>query len=47
MVIVARTTPRSEADRAIDGISLIVVDMADPGIEVSPIAKHVVTYSKS
>jgi acyl-CoA dehydrogenase len=47
MVIVTRTTPQSEVDRAIDGISLFVVDMDDPGIEISPIAKHAMNYSKS
>ena len=47
MVLVTRTTPREEADRSTDGISLVVVDMDDPGIEVSPIEKHAINYSNS
>ena len=47
MILVTRTTPREEVDRGVDGISLFVVDMDDPGIEVSPIPKHGINYSKS
>ncbi len=47
MIIVTRTTPLSEVDRGTDGISLFVVDMDDPNIDVSPIPKHAINYSKS
>lgn len=47
MILVTRTTPREEVDRGTDGISLFIVDMDDPGIEVSPIPKHGINYSKS
>ncbi|ELY98454.1 acyl-CoA dehydrogenase family protein [Natrialba asiatica] len=47
MIIVTRTTPRDEVDRGTDGISLFVVDMNDPNIDVSPIEKHGINYSKS
>ncbi|ELY81969.1 acyl-CoA dehydrogenase family protein [Natrinema gari] len=47
MIIVTRTTPLEEVDRGTDGISLFIVDMDAPGIDVSPIAKHGINYSKS
>jgi acyl-CoA dehydrogenase len=47
MILVSRTTPKSEADRATDGISLFILDMDTPGIDVSPIEKHGINYSKS
>ncbi|MFB6178785.1 MAG: acyl-CoA dehydrogenase family protein [Halorientalis sp.] len=47
MIVVTRTTPREEVDRGTDGISLFIVDMDDPGIDVSPIPKHGINYSKS
>jgi len=47
MVLVTRTTPREEVDRGTDGISLFIVDMDSPGIDVSPIPKHGINYSKS
>ncbi len=47
MIIVTRTTPLSEVDRGTDGISLFIVDMDDPNIDVSPIPKHAINYSKS
>jgi len=47
MILVTRTTPRDEVERGTDGISLFVVDMADPGIETSPIPKHAINYSNS
>ncbi|WP_336330673.1 acyl-CoA dehydrogenase family protein [Haloarcula sp. CGMCC 1.2071] len=47
MILVTRTTPRDEVERGTDGISLFIVDMADPGIDVSPIPKHGINYSKS
>mgnify|MGYP000400989344 CR=1 FL=1 len=47
MLLVTRTTPREEVDRGTDGISLFIVDMDKPGIDVSPIEKHAMNYSKS
>ncbi len=47
MIIVTRTTPRSEAERKTDGISLFILDMDADGIDVSPIEKHAINYSNS
>ena len=47
MILVTRTTPREAVDRGTDGISLFIVDMDSPGIDVSPIEKHAMNYSKS
>ncbi len=47
MILVTRTTPREDVERGTDGISLFIIDMDDPGIEVSPIPKHAINYSKS
>ncbi|NUC74057.1 acyl-CoA/acyl-ACP dehydrogenase [Haloterrigena sp. SYSU A558-1] len=47
MILVTRTTPRDEVERGTDGISLFVVDMDDPNVDVSPIPKHAMNYSKS
>jgi acyl-CoA dehydrogenase len=47
MILVTRTTPADAVDRRTDGISLFVVDMDSPGIDVSPIEKHAINYSNS
>ncbi len=47
MILVTRTTPREEVDHGTDGISLFIIDMDDPGIDVSPISKHGINYSNS
>ena len=47
MIIVTRTTPLEEVDRGTDGISLFILDMDTDGIDVSPISKHAINYSKS
>jgi acyl-CoA dehydrogenase len=47
MILVTRTTPREEGDRDTEGISLFVVDMDDPNVDVAPISKHAMNYSKS
>lgn len=47
MIIVTRTTEREDVDRDTDGISLFVVDMDNSDINVSPIPKHGINYSKS
>lgn len=48
-VLVARTTSREEVSNPTDGITLFVVeDFADnPAIDVTPIPKHGIRYSKS
>lgn len=45
MILVTRTTPRNEVDRGTDGISLFIVDLDDPRIEMSVIPKHGINYS--
>jgi len=47
MILVTRTTPKAEAETSTQGLTLFLVDMDDPGIEVSPIEKHAINYSKS
>ena len=47
MILVTRTTPRESTDHGTDGITLFVVDMDSSGIDVSPIEKHAMNYSKS
>jgi acyl-CoA dehydrogenase len=47
MILVTRTTPREDAETPTAGLTLFLVDMDDPGIEVSPIEKHAINYSKS
>jgi len=47
MLLVARTTPKDKAVRKSLGISLFLVDLPNPAIEVNPIAKHGINYSKS
>ena len=47
MILVTRTTPRDAVERGTDGISLFVIDMDDPGIDVEPIPKHAINYSNS
>lgn len=47
MILVTRTTPRNAVERGTDGISLFVIDMDDPGIDVEPIPKHAINYSNS
>lgn len=47
IMLVTRTTPKDEVNNPTDGISLFIVDMDQPGIDVSPIPKHGINYSKS
>jgi len=47
IMLVTRTTPKAEVDRPTDGISLFLVDMDQPAIDVSPIPKHAMNYSNS
>jgi len=47
IMLVTRTTPVDEVERPTDGISIFLVDMDSPGIDVSPIPKHGINYSNS
>jgi acyl-CoA dehydrogenase len=47
MVLVTRTTPLEEVDKRTLGLSLFVVDIPDPAIEITPIEKHGINYSKT
>jgi len=47
MVLVTRTTPLNKVQKRTLGLSLFVVDIPDPAIEVAPIEKHGINYSKT
>ncbi|MCK4933228.1 acyl-CoA/acyl-ACP dehydrogenase [Candidatus Bathyarchaeota archaeon] len=47
MILLTRTTPLAEAQKRTLGLSLFVVDIPDPAIEVTPIEKHGINYSKT
>lgn len=47
MVLVTRTTPLEKAPKRTLGLSLFLVDLPDPAIEVTPIEKHGIHYSKT
>jgi acyl-CoA dehydrogenase len=47
MVLVTRTTPIEKAPKRTLGLSLFIVDMPNPAIEVTPIEKHGINYSKT
>ncbi len=47
MLIIARTTPRDKAEKKTHGLSLFIADLPNPAVEVSPIPKHGINYSKS
>jgi acyl-CoA dehydrogenase len=47
MMIVARTTPKEKAPQKTLGLSLFLADLPHPAIEVSPIPKHGINYSRS
>lgn len=47
MVLVTRTTPLEKASKRTLGLSLFLVDLPDPAIEVTPIEKHGIHYSKT
>lgn len=47
MVLVTRTTPLNEVQKRTLGLSLFVVDIPDPAIEIAPIEKHGINYSKT
>ena len=47
MLIIARTTPREEAEKKTHGISLFLADLPNRAIKVNPIPKHGINYSKT
>jgi acyl-CoA dehydrogenase len=47
MVLITRTTPIEKAQKRTLGLSLFLVDLPNPAIEVAPIEKHGIHYSKT
>jgi acyl-CoA dehydrogenase len=47
MIIVARTTPLEKASKKTHGLSLFIADLPNKAIEVRPIPKHAINYSKT
>ncbi len=47
MVLVTRTTSLKKAPKRTLGLSLFLVDLPDPSIEIAPIEKHGIHYSKT
>ena len=47
MILITRTTPLEKAPKRTIGLSLFIVDLPNPAIEVTPIEKHGINYSKS
>ncbi|WP_435320983.1 acyl-CoA dehydrogenase family protein [Haloarchaeobius sp. TZWSO28] len=47
VILVTRTTPADEVEHKNDGISLFIADLDDPAIDVSPIPKHALNYTRS
>jgi len=47
MLIIARTTPREEAEKKTHGISLFLADLPNKAIKINPIPKHGINYSKT
>jgi acyl-CoA dehydrogenase len=47
MVLITRTTPLEKAPKRTLGLSLFLVDLPNPAIEVTPIEKHGINYSKT
>ncbi|MFP3984986.1 MAG: acyl-CoA dehydrogenase family protein [Candidatus Bathyarchaeia archaeon] len=47
MVLITRTTRLEKAPKRTFGLSLFVVDLPNPAIEVTPIEKHGIHYSKT
>jgi acyl-CoA dehydrogenase len=47
MLLVTRTTPIEKAPKRTLGLSLFLVDLPNPSIEVMPIEKHGIHYSKT
>jgi acyl-CoA dehydrogenase len=47
MLLVTRTTPIEKAQKRTLGLSLFLVDLPNPAVEVIPIEKHGINYSKT
>jgi acyl-CoA dehydrogenase len=47
MLLVTRTTPIDKAPKRTVGLTLFLVDMPNPAIEIIPIDKHGINYSKT
>jgi len=47
MLLITRTTPLEKAPKRTFGLSLFLVDLPNPAIEVTPIEKHGINYSKT
>lgn len=47
MLLVTRTTSLPEAPKRTMGLSLFLVDLPNPAVEVAPIEKHGINYSKT
>lgn len=47
MILITRTTPLEKAPKRTLGLSLFLVDLPNPAIEVTPIEKHGINYSKT
>ena len=47
MLLITRTTPIEKAPKRTLGLSLFLVDLPNPAIEVIPIEKHGINYSKT
>jgi acyl-CoA dehydrogenase len=47
MLLVTRTTPLEKAAKRTHGLSLFVVDLPNPAVEINPIEKHGINYSKT
>lgn len=47
MVLITRTTPIEKAPKRTFGLTLFLVDLPNPAIEIIPIEKHGINYSKT
>jgi len=47
MLLVTRTTPMERAAKRAHGLSLFLVDLPNPAVEIIPIEKHGIHYSKT
>jgi acyl-CoA dehydrogenase len=47
MLLVTRTTPIEKATKRTHGLSLFLVDLPNPAVEIIPIDKHGINYSKT
>jgi len=47
MVLVTRTSPLEKVPKRTLGLSLFIVDLPNPAVEIVPIEKHGINYSES